>query len=217
MMGLHGYEKMVKGENLIAQGKKVGIRPFSRGDVDEWCAWPDHPDPLFRDYNTPRMTERERDMWYSSHLMRPGHEMYALVDANGQLIGRLFLRQINTAEKSAVMGVDLRSDRLERGYGKDALAAFCRYFFLEREFEIFKLDVAAYNFRAQHVYEKIGWEYTGHHWNTYPSSFMSQVFTDPKYERIRRYFKLGPGYVSILHYDMVLTRNRWLERQEFEI
>lgn len=207
---------MIGNEKLLAHGKRTTIRHFSRGDVDAWCSWPRHTDPLFQDYNTIRMTPRERDLWYSERLTRPDHEMYAILDEEGTLIGRLFLRRINRSEQSAVMGVDLRSDKLEHGYGTDALAAFNHYFFMVREFQTLKLDVAAYNFRAQHVYEKLGWQYVGSHWNTYPASFMREVFRSPRYENIRRYFKQGPGYVSIMHYDMALARERWLERQNIE-
>lgn len=195
----------------VARGRRVAIRRFTRADVDEWSAWPDHEDPLFRDYNTPRMSPRERDLWYAERSARPDHAMYAIVDANDRLVGRLFLRQIDQAKRSAVLGIDLRSDRLNEGMGTDALRAFTGYYFATMGADVLKLDVAAYNYRAQKVYERLGWVYVGERWNTYPSVFMPNVFTDPRLEAVRKYFRPGPGSVSVLHYDMELTRERWEE------
>lgn len=195
----------------LTTGQKTAIRYFTRRDVDDWCAWPDHEDPLFRDYNAPRLSERERDLWYAERVSRPDHAMYAIVGMDGQLVGRLFLRQINKQERSAVLGIDLRSDRLGEGLGSDALSAFLEYYFISLDYVTLKLDVAAYNSRAQHVYEKLGWVYTGQHWNTYPSIFAPEVFRDPALEPVRQYLRGGPGTVSVLHHDMILERERWQE------
>jgi RimJ/RimL family protein N-acetyltransferase len=201
---------MLKNEVYLARGARTKIRRFTRPDVDEWVSWPRHADPLFRDYNSPDLKPHERDIWYSERLARNDHSMYAITDLEGRLIGRLFLRQIDRVQRSAVLGVDLRSDMLSEGLGTDALRAFNDYFFKTRGYEILKLDVAAYNYRAQRVYEKLGWAYTGERWPIYPSIFAQEVFTDPRYEPLRRFFRRGPGTVSVLHLDMELSRERWL-------
>ncbi len=206
---------MDKTEQHLARGERVAIRPFTRADVDDWVAWPQHQDPLFRDYNSPHLSPRERDLWYADRAARPDHEMYALVDAGSdRLIGRLFLRQIDRVKCSAVLGVDLRSDMLNAGLGTDALRTFTRYYFTVLQQNSLKLDVAGYNYRAQRVYEKLGWVYVGEHWNTYPSVFMPNIFSDPQLESVRKYFRSGPGSVSVLHYDMELTRERWEEMND---
>ncbi len=208
--------EMDEDRGLIARGSITGIRRFSRRDVDQWCRWPKHQDPLFQDYNPPDMDERERDLWYAERLARPDHAMFAIVDEEGELIGRLFLRQVNPDARSAVLGIDLRSDVLNRGYGTDALGAFLEYYFDEMGYDTLYLDVAAYNRRAQRVYEKLGWRYTREHWNTYRAGFLPDVFGDPRFEPVRRYFRAGLGTISVLHYDMVLTRQRWLEGRQRE-
>ncbi len=202
---------MEKTENLLAEGRLTGIRPFTRQDVDEWCTWPRHPDALFRDYNAPNLSAIERSIWYSERRARPDHEMYAITDAEGNLIGRLFLRQIDRTKRVAVLGIDLRSDRLDQGYGSDALRTFNDYYFGDFGFRVLRLDVAGYNLRAQRVYEKLGWVHVGEHWNTYPAFLMPAVETDPQYTRAREYVRVGHGTISILHLDMELTRDRWRE------
>ena len=199
--------------DLLATGERTSIRRFTRRDVDEWVCWPLHQDPLFQDYNPPRMSPAERDLWYSERLARPDHAMFAVLDSDQRLIGRLFLRQINQPAGSAVVGIDLRSDRLEQGLGTDALATFMHYYFTVMRFAVLKLDVAAYNVRAQKVYEKLGFVYVGEHWNTYPAALFTNLSSDPRYEAIKNAFRHGPGALSILHYDMQLTKARWAERQ----
>ena len=195
----------------VARGERVAIRRFTRADVDEWVAWPNHPDPLFQDYNSPHLKPRERDLWYEERLARPDHAMYAITESGGRLIGRLFLRQIDQKRRSAVLGIDLRSDLLGAGYGTDALRSFSEYYFGQLGYRSLKLDVAAYNYRAQRVYEKLGWVYVGEHWNTYPAIFMPDVFSNPRFEPVRHFFRAGPGSVSVLHRDMELSAERWEE------
>lgn len=208
--------RMAYSTTTVASGELTSIRPFTRGDVDEWCAWPQHSDPLFHDYNSPNMSPRERDFWYAEKLSRSDHAMYAIEDFEGNLVGRLFLRLIDRREQSAVLGVDLRSDKLNQGYGTDAMQTFLRYFFCTLDFDLLKLDVAAYNYRAQRVYEKLGFVYTGERWNTYPSVFMPGVWTDPAFTPVRRFFRPGAGTVSVVHHDMELSKRRWEERQGVE-
>lgn len=198
-----------KNDTALMTGEKTMIRYFTRGDVDEWCDWPQHNDMLYRDYNSPKMSPRERDFWYAERISRSDHAMFAIGDLERNLIGRLFLRLINRSERSAVLGVDLRSDLLDRGLGTDALRAFLRYFFCVMDFRTLKLDVAGYNYRAQRVYEKLGFVHTGERWNTYPWIFMPEVFSDPQYAPVRGFFRSGPGAISVLHYDMELTKEAW--------
>ena len=202
---------MTTTDRALARGELTIIRPFTRSDVDEWSRWPRHPDPLFQDYNSPQLSPVEADLWYDERLARRDHAMYA-IEADGALIGRLFLRHIDRHEGTSVLGIDLRSDMLGGGYGTDALRAFLRYYFGELGFRALKLDVAGYNFRAQRVYEKLGWERTGEHWTSWPSIFLPNVYEDPALEAARPFVRTSPGTISVRHFDMVLTRERWLAR-----
>ncbi|WP_169302626.1 GNAT family N-acetyltransferase [Thermobaculum terrenum] len=203
-------------ETFIARGQKIYLREFTRADVDEWVNWPPHVDPLFQDYNPPRLSPLERDIWYIEHASRSDMMLFAIADEDGKLIGRLFLRQVDRSKKSAVLGIDLRSDKLDKGYGTDALQTFARYYFEVLGYKVLRLDVAAFNRRAQRVYEKVGFIYTGEHWSSYPPPYFSEVFSEDKYENIRGYFRRTGSGISVKHYDMELTRDRWSERQKYE-
>lgn len=197
----------------LATGERVTIRRFTRADVDEWVAWPNHADPLFQDYNSPDLSRSERDVWYADRAARPDHAMFAIADLDGQFLGRLFLRQMDANAGSAVLGIDLRADLLGQGLGTDALRAFCRYYFTGMGYRVLRLDHAAFNRRAQRVYEKLGWVRTGEHWSTYPWGQLPDVFTDPRFAPIRDCFRRTNGAPSVLHYDMELTRERWEQRE----
>lgn len=202
---------MHQDSRVVARGKRLLIRHFMRTDVDEWCDWPQHKDPLFRDYNPPRMSARERDLWYADRRSRPDVALFAIEGCSGRLLGRLFLRQMSEVQGSAVLGVDLRSDILGQGYGTEALRAFNRYYFCEMGYRELKLDVAGYNYRAQRVYTNLGWVPVEGHWSTYPSIILPDVFQLSEYEPIRQFFRAGPGSISIYHHDMELTVERWRE------
>lgn len=195
----------------LAEGRSTSVRGFTRADVDEWCQWPAHEDPLFRDYNSPHLSPVERDLWYAERVSRPDHAMYAVVDHRQRLVGRLFLRHIDRTDGSAVLGIDLRSDALGRGLGSDALPAFLGYYFGRMEMKRLRLDVAGYNYRAQRLYERSGFVYTGEHWSLYPFIFAPEVYSDPALAEFQKYFRRSNAGVSVLHYDMTLTCERWLE------
>ena len=193
----------------IAIGQITRIREFTRRDVDRWSEWPRHEDPLFSSYNPLQMTGPMRDWWFDDLVQRQGQLPYAIEDLERRLVGRLFLRHIQEREGTSVLGIDLDSGQLGRGYGTDALRAFLTYYFGPARFAKMYLSVAAFNVRARRSYDRCGFQEFATHWQTLKTE--ANVFGDPRYAPIRHLFRSGPDGLETLMQDMVARSplRRW--------
>lgn len=193
----------------IAQGQTTRLREFTRKDVDRWCEWGRHDDPLFSSYNPTKMSGTMRDAWYDDLVQKQGQLPYAIEDQERRLVGRLFLRHIREREGTAVLGIDLDAGLLGRGYGTDALRAFMVYFFGPARFVKMYLSVAAFNVRARRSYDRCGFQQFATHWQLFKSE--ANVLADPQYAEIRHLFRKTPEGVETLMQDMVARSplRRW--------
>ena len=196
---------------VLARGSKTQIRQFSRDHVDRWMEWPPHLDPLYvASYPRP-MQRYERDAWYHERLNRPDYMMFALEDFDNRLVGLLTLRNIDRYRAHGVLGLTLRPEVLSGGYGTDGLWTFLSYYFDHLHFDAMILDVAAYNRRAQRVYEKCGFVYSGEHWGHFDDY---SVFNNDYYRYIRQYFRRRGAWMETLFYDMLLRRHDYYKRRQ---
>ncbi len=196
---------------VLAAGVKCVVRQFTRDDVDAWLAWPPHLDPLYQSSYPRPMNRYERDAWYYERLNRNDYMMFAVDDKQGRLAGLLTLRNIDRNRTHAVLGITLRPEALNYGIGTDSLWTFLSYYFDVLHFDAMILDVAAYNRRAQRVYEKCGFVYTGEHWGHFDDY---NVFIDDHYNGIRQYFRRHGAWIETLFYDMVLRRQDYYKRRQ---
>jgi diamine N-acetyltransferase len=188
----------------LAAGKKTRIRRFTRADVDQWVGWPAHTDPLFEAYNPPSMSAGMRDAWFEDLVGRQAQLPFAVDDLDGVLIGRIFLRHRNRPEGSATLGIDLRPEFLNHGFGTDSLAAFMVYYFDTLGFDRMYLSVAIFNGRALHLYERLGFRKVNEYWDRLRTS--ARVLTAPKYEPIKHLFRQGDQGLEALHQVMVVNK-----------
>jgi RimJ/RimL family protein N-acetyltransferase len=206
-----GQRNMIIDDRALVKGQKTIIRRFTREDVDSWLAWASHPDPLYSSSYPRSMHRYERDAWFAERSNRWDYMMFAVDDLQGQLVGLITLRNIERSHSHAVLGITLRPEVLSGGYGTDSLWAFLSYYFDALGFDAMILDVAAYNRRAQRVYEKCGFIYTGEHWGHFDDY---TVFSNAYYQGIRHYFRQHGAWVETLYYDMVLRRYDFLQRRQ---
>ena len=188
---------------VLAKGQKCYLRQFSREDVDNWLAWPTYHDPLYSSSYPRPMNRFERDSWYYERTSRYDYMMFAVDDFQNNLVGLITLRNIDKNQSFAVLGISMRPDFLDVGFGTDSLWAFLNYYFDILNFDSMVLDVAAYNLRAQRVYEKCGFVYTGEHWGHFDDY---TVFSNNYYKELRHFFRQHGAWVEALYYDMVLRR-----------
>jgi diamine N-acetyltransferase len=193
---------------ILVRGERTVVREFVRRDVDLWCAWPRHRDPLFDTYNAPVLTERQRELYYQQRIHAPDGSQYSVDDLQGRLVGRISLRDIDWRLGASVLGVSFHPEHLGRGLGTDAMLAFLRYYFLPLKMNALFLDVAAFNRRAQRVYEKCGFRACGRRWGEAQTD-SAGIFRRAEYESIRPLFQWDSGLIRPLLVDMVLRRDEW--------
>jgi diamine N-acetyltransferase len=190
--------------DYVAIGEKTRIRRFTRADVDRWIEWPTHRDPLFEAYNPPSMSAGMRDAWFEDLVGRQAQLPFAVDDLKGELIGRIFLRHRHRPEGSATLGIDLRPEFLNRGYGTDSLTTFMEYFFGSLGFDRMYLSVAVFNGRAMHLYERLGFRKVNEYWDRLRTT--AKVLTAPRYEPVRHLFRRGDQGLEALHQVMVVNK-----------
>ena len=198
-------------QRIVAAGPRVRIRPFTRRDVDAWQDWADYDDPLLVGTSPRRMGPDQRERWFEDVLQRQRQIPFAVDDEHGAMIGRLFLRHVRRDEGSAVLGIDLRPEKLSQGYGTEALRCFLEHFFGEMDFERMLLSVAAHNQRARRCYESLGFRTIGSHWDSHPGPDPSR---SPRYSQVKALFRRGLLGVESLFYDMALERSAWRVRPD---
>jgi diamine N-acetyltransferase len=188
----------------LTSGEKTQIRRFTRADVDHWIEWPKHNDPLFEAYNPPTMSAGMRDAWFEDLVGRQAQLPFAVDDLKGVLIGRIFLRHRHRPEGSATLGIDLRPEFLNKGYGTDSLTTFMEYYFANLGFDRMYLSVAIFNGRALHLYESLGFRKVNEYWDRLRTS--AKVLSAKRYEPIRPLFRQGEQGLEALHQVMVVNQ-----------
>ncbi|WP_069650991.1 GNAT family N-acetyltransferase [Caloranaerobacter ferrireducens] len=142
-------------------GKRVTIRPLVLEDVYAMQDWGKHEEPLFSDYNFPKLKDEEIRQWYKDRTLKKNRKSFGILNENGDTIGYLTIRNIKKFKKQATLGITLDANFVNRGYGTEALNIFLDYFFNELKMKTMCLSVAKFNKRAIRCYEKNGFRKTG--------------------------------------------------------
>lgn len=194
------------------EGHRVTIRNMGRQDLQRMQAWHPYRDPLHSLWHLPRSTPWSSEVWAMLHNSESTRMWFAIERrADSQLIGALSLREI-TKPVSGRLGIRLGPDYVDQGYGSEALRCFLPYYFQTLGFAKLILDVAATNQRAIHVYEKLGFQRTGHHYRNVPKGQDLHFLEKEQYRDLRRYFRRSFGRMQLLFYDMELRRSDWEKR-----
>ncbi|MGQ9631160.1 MAG: GNAT family N-acetyltransferase [bacterium] len=193
----------------IARGNKTIIRTFTRADLDRRQNWKRFEDPLYLIYNMPKMSKEENDRWFREKMNDRRSKLFAVDDLLGNMIGMITLRDINWILKRAVLGIVLAPDSVGMGLGSDALRAFLRYFFEDMGFKTLLLDVASFNTRAKHCYEKCGFRYIRSRWVKDVRGV--NVFGDDRFKDLRKFFRRSKDDLEVLFEDMCISRKEWFK------
>jgi diamine N-acetyltransferase len=203
----------VKAPDIRLKGERVTIRPLTRQDLRTMSKWPSFDDPLYRLFDWPKRSELSDDLWFYQLLRDKGRVYFAVENQEGELIGRLSLREVRRPV-SARLGIGFGPQYVGRGYGTEALQLFLRYYFQEMHFERMVLDVAAVNERAVRCYERCGFQHTAEHYQYAGSDRDLDFLEEPSYDHLRPFFRRDHHRNLMLAYDMEIRRQDWLAEHE---
>ncbi|MEO8538285.1 MAG: GNAT family protein [bacterium] len=144
------------------QGRLVRLRarePEDEALLFEWFNDPDVTEHLSMRYPISHKGERE-------FLVRSADVGYNNINfaietlTDGTMIGGCDLHRVSAENRSGVLGIAIGDKAFwDGGYGTDAMRTLVRFGFDMLNLHRIELDVYANNLRAQHVYEKIGFQF----------------------------------------------------------
>ncbi|GIV97640.1 MAG: N-acetyltransferase [Herpetosiphonaceae bacterium] len=193
---------------IILATERLKIRPWERRDYYAMDRWPPFTEALSLIWNLPQAVSAGRGSWPKPDIRRA----YAVENHDGQLIGRISLREIDRARGSARLGISFGSPYVGQGLGTEALSHFLDAYFGPLGFRVMVLDVAAPNVRAVRSYQKLGFRITGRHWRDAGESISRRLQSAIPPE-LERHFRWGVRSLWIEFYDMELTKAEWLDRR----
>jgi len=109
------------------------------------------------------LTIQDEEEWFHRQREDKNSRVFAILTrAGNQLIGNCGLHQIDWTNRHAVLGIFIGDKSYwDKGYGTDAIHTLLRYAFEEAGLHRVELTVHAFNPRAIHVYEKVGFRLEG--------------------------------------------------------
>lgn len=180
------------------------IRRTTPADFSEIRAWPPYPWPV-ESYSmtSPQSVTPDLRYWWM-RLERPERCHYSVIHAaSGGIIGVLTFSAIDWAlHDLGNMGVRVRADFCDQGYGFEALSALLQAA-LRAGARRIRLDVAASNSRAVRLYEKCGMRIAGEFWQPHHGAPVDPL--DPRWNFALPHLKFDCGAWLTRFYWMELT------------
>jgi diamine N-acetyltransferase len=195
------------------ESERVIVRDMKEDDLREMEAWRPFDDPWYKLWNIQPRTSLTRAVWLLVNS-RDTSRLWLTVErrSDGQVIGSVTLREA-VPHVSARLGVTFGADYVDQGLGTEALSLFLKYYFKDLAYRQLRLDVAATNQRARHVYEKLGFHYVGQQHRTIPADIDLSFLGQSQFSRFSSSFRRRAGRLQLLYFDMVLLRDEYLAGQ----
>jgi RimJ/RimL family protein N-acetyltransferase len=172
---------MIDTETL--RGKRVSIRHMVRADVDAMAGWPPFREAELQWANLDLTFPSERDIYFDRGRTNESRRRFVIIDEDNQIIGTVGLRNVDLRARQATLGIIVRADAVGKGYGTDAVETVLGYAFDVLELDRVLLDVADTNYRARHVYDKIGFTPIGQHLGPQNQIYVDMALARAEYER----------------------------------
>ena len=189
----------------IAKGDRVKIYPIRVKDVYQMRDWGNHENPLFADYNFPKLEDEEIIEWFDIRKNKRRTECFSVVNEEEKSIGFITMKKIKRIRKQATLGIAFDPKYMDKGYGTETIIEFLKYFFYKRDMKIMYLQVARYNERAIKCYEKCGFKKI----RQYEDRLGNQkihIFKEDKFRDIREHFNLRKGIIYNYFYEMKIDK-----------
>lgn len=145
------------------EGDRIVLRPVREDEFDAYFG-------LLQDAESNRLTGTQQAFTKDSiaawiHKIGYAHEdrldmMIAEKETDG-LIGEVVLNEINLNNRSCNIRISISGQHSNKGYGTEAMKLMLRHGFESLRLHRIELGVYAFNPRAIHVYEKLGFKREG--------------------------------------------------------
>ena len=149
-------------EKPTIEGERVLLRPARPEDAEAYLA-------LTEDQESMRLTGTQRSFtredvarWLAAIAERDDRiDLAIVVRATGELVGEVVLNEYDPTNRSANIRIGLLTAHANKGYGSEALRLMVAHAFERVGLHRLELGVFAFNPRAIHVYEKLGFRREG--------------------------------------------------------
>ncbi|MBE2223441.1 MAG: GNAT family N-acetyltransferase [Anaerolineae bacterium] len=145
-------------------GEKCYLSPCSLGDAEKWVEWFNDLEvtlPLGDEAYTPfSLPKTEESIEY---IIKQQDHVFSIVDLESDIcIGRTLLFNIDHINRQAMFGIFIGEKLFwGKGYGQEATRLTIDYGFNLLNLNSIMLGVMAFNERAVHAYEKVGFKLIG--------------------------------------------------------
>ncbi|WP_232697661.1 GNAT family N-acetyltransferase [Brevibacillus daliensis] len=152
-------KERIKQENQLITGEKVYLRMARESDVEEYYAYlNDLECNKFTGSLSMTFTREITENWLKKiiEVHEDRIDLLVCVNESDEFIGEVVLLDIDKVTRAAGIRIGLISSRCEKGYGSEAMQLMLNYAFTKLNLHRVELEVYAFNIRAIHVYEKLG-------------------------------------------------------------
>jgi RimJ/RimL family protein N-acetyltransferase len=145
-------------------GEKCYLSPCQVEDAEKWTAWFNDLDvaiPLGDEAYT--LISLEKSQKNVKNMIKEHQHVFSIVDnEKDALIGRCLLFGLDEVNRKAMLGIVIGEKEFwGKGYGQDATKLLLEYAFNLLNLNSVMLGVMAFNERAVHCYQKVGFKEVG--------------------------------------------------------
>jgi len=196
---------------LTISDSNLAIRPWQKEKDDPvQHTWPSYSDPFSDLWNIPkRLSLGDEFILFFSQIAQQ-RRIWAVLNHDEALIGRISLRDIEMGEGRARLGITISAPYIGQGIGTKALVIFLDYYFRSMRFRTMLLDVATCNHRAVRCYRRLGFSFIGYEWRKAGNMPCLSLLEDPAYHDMLPFFRRERKCTWVQFMEMELPRTVWL-------
>ena len=188
-------------DNFLIEDDDIKIKKFEKSYFKYFKNFSPYDDILLTDYNLCFLTESE--------IIKSKKNNYFAIFFKDILIGYISISRISFLNSNFELSLCLDEKFCSKGYGFKSLRLFLEYYFENFDKYSIWLNVNAFNQRAIHLYEKIGFEKISEFLGDFEVQKMQKL---KRYEEAKEYFEEKNDIIYSKIFTMKLDRLKFLER-----
>lgn len=148
----------------IIEGNSILLRPAKESDIEAYLTFLQDTEMNLLTGSQKAFTREEIEAWIRkiNVINEDRFDSMIILKETGELLGEVVLNDMDTINRSANIRIGIQGTQHRgKGYGTEALLLMLRYGFQKLNLHRIHLGVYAFNPRAIHVYEKIGFHREG--------------------------------------------------------